>query len=151
MSDSIKTLPEFRVNMEEAISRTSAWRATHASNPSIPLAFTVRHSELLQLLQESPVEIDKPAFRFYLGYRQQKIETLSGLQLITVPCLLMAAVEGFELYEDKSVKNVGTEILSRANGLNAAESEIFDFTYPCPATCQLNSPLMTGLIPDQVG
>jgi hypothetical protein len=129
-------------------------------------AFTIRRTELEFLLLQMDIT-SSDAARFYLGDKAATTEDAPDLSLI------MAGVQGFVpdiFLQPPFVKAPPFEPLTNLPGREkyftyfpehsvgaiARRNEIeepipgeyvFDFAYPCPHTCELNSPLMDPAIP----
>jgi hypothetical protein len=122
------------------------------SDTSMPMAFSVRHSELEEVFKEMSPTLDplKFAFRFYLGYKEVTEEAAGGTIISTKPCLVIVAVSDFERDEvSGKIINPGTDLwqIEMLTDPGVFQSGCFDFTYPCPTTCQKESPLFNGIIP----
>jgi hypothetical protein len=146
----------FKISVRDAVEYTTTWRTIYSSDPSIPMAFTICHQEILDIIAEvlppgtDPQDI---AYRFYMGYKQTEVVTPRGTEIQTKPAMVIVVVTGFTRDEQGNVTNPGTdlyEIVKTVKGDDLTDTDTsgcFDFAYPCPATCQLNSPLIDGFIP----
>jgi hypothetical protein len=111
----------------------------------IPRAFTIRRSELeFLLLQMTILECD--ATRMYLGLKPSESPHIGIAQ---DPCLIMTGVRDFRPdFKNPGDSKPGTEVYftqypGNIDPMNVVEGEyVLDFAYPCPSTCQNDSPLM---------
>jgi hypothetical protein len=111
----------------------------------IPRAFTIRRTELeFLLLQMTILECD--ATRMYLGLKPTESPQL-GLE--QDPCLIMTGVRNFSPdFKNPGDSKPGTEVyFTKYPGnidpaIPVEEPYVLDFAYPCPSTCQNDSPLM---------
>jgi hypothetical protein len=120
-------------------------------------AFTIRRTELEFLLLQMAITGSNAA-RFYVGDK-------AGSELEPpVPCLIMVGVDDFvPNMEDPSKSIPGKEVYFSAfppnlmdlnPPRNAAEEGatpyVLDFAYPCPKTCQQDSPLYNPDLPPPI-
>ncbi len=145
MSDKLN--PEFffdasngQLSLTEAETFTRNWVETGTITANDFRAFSVRASELnalLELVNSNGLD----AVRFYFGMKPRP-DGKFGLK----PCLVMAGVQGFEVDfsnpNDPVVTNAGKEIYFPDRKSNVEGEFVYDFSYPCPSTCQNDSPLM---------
>jgi hypothetical protein len=111
----------------------------------LPRAFTIRRAELeFLLLQMTILECD--ATRMYLGLKPTESP---GNAIVQDPCLIMTGVRGFRPdFKEPGKSLPGEEVYFTAYAQNInkdiaiEEPYVLDFAYPCPDTCQTNSPLM---------
>ncbi len=146
----------FKISVKEAVEYTTTWRTVHQSDSGIPMAFTITHQEVIDMINEvlppgtDPAEI---AYRFYMGYKQVEVVTPKGTEFQTKPAMVIVVVSGFTRDENGNVTNPGTDIYEITKTVKSADvddedtSGCFDFSYPCPVTCPIDSPLVTGIIP----
>jgi hypothetical protein len=147
----------FKISLTEGKGFTQNWINKGKVYASDLRAFTVKIPELINILSELsgipiqplvPPNRDLNAVRFYTGVKILKDGT-------NAPCLVMVGVEGFNSGEENPDDyNPGKEVYSIKEGVvNAAnydegdadDSGLYDFAYPCPDTCTLNSPLMHSI------
>jgi hypothetical protein len=129
-----------RLELKDAEAFTKKWVEKGSISAEDFRAFSVRKTELdslMTLLEKNRLD----AVRFYFGMKP-KTNGEEGFQ----PCLIMTGVRGFEVDfsnpADPIVTNVGKEEYF-PDRLSDVEGEfVFDFAYPCPDTCQIDSPLM---------
>jgi hypothetical protein len=146
----------FKISVKEAVQYTTTWRTVYGSDKSIPMAFTITHQEVMDMIAEvlppgtDPTEI---AYRFYMGYKQVEVVTTKGTEFQTKPAMVIVVVSGFTRDENGNVTNPGTDIYEITKTVESADmsdedtSGCFDFSYPCPTTCPIDSPLVNGIIP----
>ncbi len=142
MSGDLKSLSAVngRLELKEAETFTRNWIQTGTITANDFRAFTVRGSELealLELMNSNGLD----AVRFYFGMKPRP-DGKFGLK----PCFIMAGVKGFEVDftnpDDPVVTNVGEEMYFPDRISNVEGEFVYDFSYPCPSTCQNDSPLM---------
>lgn len=105
--------------LQTAVDWTTAWRAAHVNVPNYVKAFRVDVNEIQEILQEAGTDY----IRLYFG--------IDG----TTEKLILVAVDEY----DNDIIN------PTVNG--HVKSGTYDFTNPCPPTCDDQSPLMTGRMP----
>jgi hypothetical protein len=116
----------------------------------IPRAFTIRRAELeFLLLQMTILECD--ATRMYLGLKPSESP---HIDIVQDPCLIMTGVRDFRPdFNDPGNSKPGKEVYFSAFPANinpaipSEEPYVLDFAYPCPDTCQIDSPLMNPASP----
>ena len=129
------------LSLKEAETFTRKWIDKQSITANDLRAFPVRRVELLHLLERMAAD-ELDAVRFYIGMKPKTTD-----EEVLQPCLIMAGVKGFEVNfnapQGPIVTNVGKEEYFTGRSGNEAEDEsTYDFSYPCPDTCQLDSPLM---------
>jgi len=114
------TFPD-SITETEAITLTTNWR-TYISgidpNPQYIKAFNIPMQDIINLSNFTKC----PSVRAYLS--MTSTTDVSTLKIILVP-----------------VDALGNDVLSVPGPLGTDQSSIFDFTTPCPQTCDVNSPL----------
>jgi hypothetical protein len=137
-----------KITLKEGCEYTQTWINKDEIHTGDLHAFTVNLSELISILNDlypglvpNPGEINekKLAARFYLGYRRGRTGVLA-------PSLVMCGVQNF----DPANGNYGYEEYASGDGPAKAykagaslnDLYVYDFAYPCPDTCTLDSPLM---------
>ncbi len=118
------TQPEGTISLKEAMAYTTNWRtyiAPLAPNPNYIRAFYIPIVDITSLASFHNVE----AVRAYIGLGTA--DDPATAKLILVP-----------------VADNGDDIIYAPSPDPIPQSAMYDFTQPCPATCDLNSPLFTG-------
>jgi hypothetical protein len=142
MSEKLKTFTarDGQLSLTDAEDFTKNWITKGIISEKEFRAFSVRKTELDDLLARMTLN-GLDAVRFYLGMKP-KTNGEEGLQ----PCLIMAGVKGFEVDfinpDNPVVTNVGKEQYFPDRTSKIEGEFVYDFAYPCPDTCQNNSPLM---------
>ena len=121
MSTPEKTTFPDSITEAEGMTLTANWRnyiTTLDPNPQYIKAFNIPMQDILNLSQFTKC----PSVRAYLSMVTPN--DVSTLKIILVP-----------------VDAAGNDILMVPGPTGVDQSSIFDFTTPCPQTCDLNSPL----------
>jgi hypothetical protein len=133
------------------------WINRESIVPNQLRAFTIRRTELEFLILQMTIT-GSDATRFYIG------DKANNEFDPPVPCLIMAGVDNFVPNLEDPAKSIpGEEVYFTAfpptlrdiNPSPAAAEEaspfyVLDFAYPCPRTCQEDSPLFNPYLPPPV-
>jgi hypothetical protein len=120
----------FVIPAGEAEGYTKAWRTQKNLNPTYAKAFTIKIQELEDLLAELKGMPQADAVRVYLAIKP----TPAGDDMETI---ILCGVNGFN--PDRGAN--GTDIVTYKAANGEEVSGCFDFNFPCPTTCDVNSPL----------
>lgn len=128
---------QFKISVPNAITFAQTWRQAKKNEPYFVKSFTVSADELMSILNEMQnLYSDINAVRFYMGLKPD----ISTGQL--VPCLVMVGVQNF----GNTTNPPGTDVIDLPDHLHIHnplhDSLCYDFAFPCPDTCAINSPLL---------
>ena len=129
MSNLEKHPPNYHYPLKQAQKDTERWRAAHKVD-----AFAVDKQELLDIINEAPDEVD--TIRVYFGLTEDGYEKMF---------LVAAKKEVMTTEEDGEEVIVIRDLIDQnamAHSDGTVEYFVYDFSNPCPPTCDDLSPLM---------
>ena len=128
MSYEEKHPKHYHYPLKQAKKDTERWRASHKID-----AFAIDRQELMDIINEAPKEVD--TIRVYFGLTEEGEEKM----------FLVAAKKVFMTTEEDGEEIVIIKDLidqnAKVNSDGTVEYFVYDFTNPCPPTCDDDSPL----------
>lgn len=129
MSNLEKHPKNYHYPLKRAQKDTERWRASHRID-----AFAIDKQELLDIINEAPDEVD--TIRVYFGLTEDGYEKM----------FLVGAKKEIMTTEEDGEKIIVIRDLIDQNAVahldGSIEYFVYDFTNPCPPTCDESSPLM---------
>jgi hypothetical protein len=121
--------PHYHYPLKQAQKDTARWRASHKVD-----AFAIDRQELVDIINEAPDEVD--TIRVYFGLTEDGHEKMF---LVAAKKEIMTTEEdGEEVIVIRDL--IDQNAVTKADG--SVEYYVYDFTSPCPPTCDDESPLM---------
>jgi hypothetical protein len=130
MSSNLEKHPKnYHYPLKQAQKDTERWRAAHRVD-----AFAVDRQELMDIISEAPDEVD--TIRVYFGLTEDGYEKMF---LVAAKKVVMTTEEdGEEIIVIRDL--IDQNAVAHSDG--SVEYFVYDFSTPCPPTCDETSPLM---------
>jgi hypothetical protein len=122
---------DYHYPLKKAQEDTKRWRKTQKVH-----AFAIDRQELIDIINEAPKEVD--VVRVYFGMDEHGYEKMF---LVAAKKELISGIDGEDDKEVVFIKDlIDANSETKADGTE--EFYVYDFTNPCPPTCDPDSPLM---------